>query len=113
MPPSRTAAAVTALLRKISISSFVCPESFTVEPCKICPLSFHGDALYASSIGSAMSRTKRVGAPCECSLVPPGSHAQYRREPHPGDTMGPGILRKSIRKLMLKPDEFMEFLKEC
>jgi hypothetical protein len=35
------------------------------------------------------------------------------REPHPGDTMGPGILRKKVRKLMLKPDEFMQLLTEC
>jgi hypothetical protein len=40
-------------------------------------------------------------------------HTVSFREPHPGDTMGPTNLRKSVRKLMLKPDEFMEFLTEC
>lgn len=40
-------------------------------------------------------------------------HTASFREPHPGDMIGPAILRKNIRKLMLKPDEFMELLKEC
>jgi len=40
-------------------------------------------------------------------------HTVSFREPHPGDTMGPAILRRSVRKLMLKPDEFMELLTEC
>jgi hypothetical protein len=40
-------------------------------------------------------------------------HTVSFREPHPGDTMGPGILRKNVRKLMLEPDEFIELLREC
>ena len=40
-------------------------------------------------------------------------HTVAFREPHPGGTMGPAILRKSVRKLMLKPEEFMELLAEC
>jgi hypothetical protein len=40
-------------------------------------------------------------------------HTVSFREPHPGDTMGPRNLRKNVRKLMLKPDEFMELLREC
>jgi hypothetical protein len=40
-------------------------------------------------------------------------HTVSFREPHPGDNMGPANLRTSIRKLMLKPDEFMERLTEC
>jgi hypothetical protein len=40
-------------------------------------------------------------------------HTVSFREPHPGDIMGPAILRKSVRKLMLEPYEFMELLREC
>jgi predicted RNA binding protein YcfA (HicA-like mRNA interferase family) len=40
-------------------------------------------------------------------------HTVSFREPHPGDTMRPGILRKNVRKLMLEPDEFMEPLTKC
>ncbi len=40
-------------------------------------------------------------------------HTVTFREPHPGDNMGPAILRKNVRKLMLKPGEFMQLLTEC
>lgn len=40
-------------------------------------------------------------------------HRVSFREPHPGDMIGPAILRKNIRRLMLETDEFMELLKEC
>jgi hypothetical protein len=40
-------------------------------------------------------------------------HTISFREPHPGDTMRPAFLRRNLRKLMLKPDEFMELLREC
>lgn len=40
-------------------------------------------------------------------------HRVAFREPHPGATMSPGILRKNVHKLMLKPDEFIELLQEC
>jgi hypothetical protein len=40
-------------------------------------------------------------------------HTVSFREPHPGDMIGPAVLRKNIRRLMLNTDEFMELLKEC
>jgi hypothetical protein len=35
------------------------------------------------------------------------------REPHPGQTMRPPMLRQSLRKLLLDQDEFMQLLKDC
>ncbi len=35
------------------------------------------------------------------------------REPHPGQNLRPPMLRESLRKLLLSPDEFVRLLKDC
>jgi hypothetical protein len=35
------------------------------------------------------------------------------REPHPGQNLRPPMLRTSLRKLLLSPDEFMQLLEDC
>ena len=35
------------------------------------------------------------------------------REPHPGQNMRPPMLRESLRKLLLSPEEFMRILEDC
>jgi len=35
------------------------------------------------------------------------------REPHPGQNMRPPVLRKSLRKLLLSPEDFMLLLEDC
>jgi len=35
------------------------------------------------------------------------------REPHPGQTLRPPMLRMCLRKLFLDQDEFVQLLKDC
>ena len=63
-------------------------------------------------LGYTAQKTKQGS---EGSFVNPGripSVVSFR-EPHPGQNMRPPVLRKSLRKLLLSPDEFMRLLEHC
>jgi predicted RNA binding protein YcfA (HicA-like mRNA interferase family) len=63
-------------------------------------------------LGYTAQKTKQGS---ERSFVNPGripSVVSFR-EPHPGQNLRPPVLRKSLRKLLLSPDEFMQLLEDC
>ena len=63
-------------------------------------------------LGYTAEKTKHGSAR---SFVNPGRipNVASFREPHPGQNLHPAMLRQSLRKLLLSPDEFMRILEDC
>jgi len=63
-------------------------------------------------LGYTAQKTKQGS---ERSFINPGRipNIVSFREPHPGQNKRPPVLRQSIRKLLLSPDEFMRLLEDC
>jgi hypothetical protein len=69
----------------------------------VCVLRTLGYTAQKGKAGAARSFTNPNRIPNAVSL----------REPHPGENLGPAMLRKYLQRLLLNEDDFLDLLEDC